>query len=310
MPASHCVSRRAGTLFGPAFIAKGASEATTMLDRVRYPSRLHVAGRARNGHFAAVVPDGRPTTHQLFLHAMTASLPASKPPNQPPLIAARGANPLDGALRLLRGLFIWGGFAFLIIFGLLFLQRDSLKYLDWSEAVYQRFWPQRVGLAIHVLAASIALLVAPIQFSTRLRKRWPVFHRWTGWIYVACALVSAPVSFHLSFFSACTMCVPPFAIWSVLFLIVTVLAVLMALRRNFEAHRQFMIRSWVLMNGFVFVRLDTYLEFPLPTGPGVDRPAMLIWAVWVVPLIMTEMWLSWGPLITRTPRRAQVDRVA
>ena len=111
---------------------------------------------------------------------MTASLPASKPRNQPPLIAARGGNPLDGALRLLRGLFIWGGFAFLIIFGLLFLQRDSLKYLDWSEAVYQRFWPQRVGLAIHVLAASIALLVAPIQFSTRLRKRWPAFHRWTG----------------------------------------------------------------------------------------------------------------------------------
>lgn len=66
MPASHCVSRRAGTLFGPAFIAEGASEATTMLDRVRHPSRLDVAGRARNWHFAALVPDSSPTTHQLF----------------------------------------------------------------------------------------------------------------------------------------------------------------------------------------------------------------------------------------------------
>ena len=134
-----------------------------------------------------------------------------------------------------------------------------------------------------------------------------MFHRWTGRIYVACALVSAPDSFHLSFFSACTMCVPPFAIWSALFFIVTALAVLMALRGNFEAHRQFMICSWILMNGFVFARPDTHLEFP-PTGPGVSRAAMLIWAVWVVPLITTEMWLSWGPLISRAQHRApEVD---
>ena len=230
-------------------------------------------------------------------------------PSKSALVAANERNPLASALQFGRGTFIWGGFAFLILFGLLFLLRDVLKYLDWSEFVYRRFWPQRVGLAFHVLTASIALLVAPIQFSTRLRKRWPVFHRRTGWIYVVCALVSAMVSFHLSFLSACTMCVPPFAIWSALFLIVTTLAVLMAVRRNFEAHRHFMIRSWVLMNGFVFVRLDTYLEFPFPTGPGVDRPAMLIWAVWVVPLIMTEMWLSWGPLITRAPRHAHADKV-
>jgi hypothetical protein len=104
------------------------------------------------------------------------------------------------------------------------------------------------------------------------------------------------------------MCVPPFAIWSARFLIVTALPVLMALWRNFEAHRLFMIRSWILMNGFVFVRPDTHLEFPLPTGPGVSRPAMLIWAVWVVPLIVTEMWLSWGPLISRARHRApEVD---
>lgn len=228
----------------------------------------------------------------------TPSIARSEPP-----AAGRSAGIIHELLRLGRGTFIWGGFAFLITFGLLFLVRDSLKYLDWSEAVYRRFWPQRLGLAIHVLTASVALVIAPIQFSTRLRKRWPRMHRWTGWTYVTCALISAPVTFHLSFFSSCTMCVPPFAIWSVLFLIVTALAVLMAVRRNFEAHRQFMIRSWVLMNGFVFVRLDTFLEFPFPTGAGVERPAMLIWAVWVVPLLMTEMWLSWGPLVARSRRR-------
>ena len=203
-----------------------------------------------------------------------------------------------------RAIAIWSGFGFLILFGILFLVRDALKYLDWSEVVYRRFWPQRAALLAHVLTAGFALVIAPLQFSTRLRKRWPTVHRTIGWTYVTCALISAPVTFHLSFFSSCRMCVPPFAIWSVVFLLVTALAVLMAVRRNFEAHRQFMIRSWVLMNGFVLVRLDTYLEFPFPTGAGIERPAMLIWAVWVVPLLLTEMWLSWSPLVERTRGRA------
>ena len=161
-------------------------------------------------------------------------------------------------------------------------------------------------LAIHVLTASLALVIAPLQFSNRLRKRWPVLHRRIGWSYVILVLISAPVSFRLSFFSSCRMCTPPFAIWSALFFIVTATAVVMAVRRQFEAHRQFMIRSWVLMNGFVFLRLDTFLEYPLPSGPGIERPAMLVWAVWVVPLLVTEMWLSWLPLVKgqrpRTPR--------
>ena len=57
-------------------------------------------------------------------------------------------------------MFIWGGFAFLILFGLLFLVRDSLKYLDWSEAVYRRFWPQRVGLALHAPGSSLSTSLA------------------------------------------------------------------------------------------------------------------------------------------------------
>ena len=207
-------------------------------------------------------------------------------------------------LRVGRSLFIWGGFALLVLLGVRFLMRDALKYFEWSEAVYRRFWPQRLPLALHALTASIGLLVAPIQFSTRLRKRWPVFHRTTGWIYVVCALISAPLTFYLSFFSACRMCTPPFAIWSAVFLTVTVLAIVSAVRRDFEAHRQFMIRSWVLMNGFVFVRLDDLFPYPLPTGQGIERPAMIIWVVWVVPLLLTEMWLSWSPILARRKSRS------
>ena len=205
-------------------------------------------------------------------------------------------------VSVVRRVTVSGGFALLVLFGVLFLIRDSLKYQEWTQSVYQRFWPQRVWLAVHVISASCALVAAPLQFVRRVRTRWPVLHRWTGWVYVIGALVSALASLRLSFLSSCIMCIPPFAIWSVLFLIVTALAVVMAMRRSFDVHRQFMIRSWVLMNGFVFVRLDAHFPLPFPTGPGVDRPAMLIWAVWVVPLIVTEMCLSWAPMLRRSVR--------
>ena len=71
-----------------------------------------------------------------------------------------------------------------------------------------------------------------------------------------------------------------------------------------------MIRSWVLMNGFVFVRLDTYLEYPFPVGVGISRPAMLIWVAWVVPLLLTEMWLSWSPLVERSRARTVREEAA
>lgn len=222
-------------------------------------------------------------------------------------MVAASASTVPTLARLLgvgRAVTIWGGFTALVLFGIMFLLRDSLRYLDWTEAAYQRFWSHRTALAAHVLTASLALVVAPLQFSTRFRARWPVAHRRIGWTYVTCALLSAPVAFHLSLFSVCTMCIPPFALWSVLFFLTTALAVLMAVRRRFEAHRQFMIRSWVLMNGFVFVRLDAHFPYPLPTGPDTYRPAMIIWLAWVVPLVVTEIWLTWIPLATRKRGRA------
>ena len=213
----------------------------------------------------------------------------------------RRRRPVDARDWLLhrgRRAVVWGGFTLLILFGVLFLLRDALKYLDWTPTAYQRFWPQRWALAAHALTAGVCLLLRFNSVLASAGGREPA-HRTIGWAYVLGALASAALTVRLGFFSACRMCIPPFVIWSVLFFIVTALGVVMAVRRQFYVHRQFMIRSWVLMNGFVFVRLDTHFPYPLPTGPDIDRPAMLIWAAWVVPLILTEMLLNWTPLVAR-----------
>lgn len=160
------------------------------------------------------------------------------------------------------------------------------------------------AMGIHIAVGAVALIVGPLQFFTVIRRRWPRFHRTIGWIYVGCVLIATPMIFRVSYTGSCTECIPPFYIWNALWLITTGIAVWMAINRRFEIHRQFMIRSYVLMNGFVFTRIDEFMPFPLPEGPDVNRPAMIIWLVWVIPLLITEFWLSWLPAIRgrNTPR--------
>lgn len=200
-----------------------------------------------------------------------------------------------------------GAFALLVLLGLLFILRDAGKYVELTPEVYHRFWPNRWLLVIHLVTAGPALLLGPFQFIGAIRRRWPRVHRTTGWVYVTGALISAPTTVLLALRSDCPMCIPPFVVWSIVFLAVTVIAVALARARRFEVHRQFMIRSYVLLNGFVFFRLDSHFPFPLPEGPLVNRAALLLWVSWVVPLLVVELWLSWLPALRRSgPARGAV----
>ncbi len=204
------------------------------------------------------------------------------------------ASGLVQPLRLFRRtvfFFCWAG---VIAFGVFFIWRDVGKHFFHTSRILG-LTPDRT-LIIHITTGTVALLIGPLQFSKRLRRKWPLVHRTTGWGYVGCVLISAPATYVLGYRSFCPMCTPPFFIWSTLWLGMTATAIVMATQRNFTAHRQFMIRSYVLMNGFVFTRLDAFFPFPLPSGLDIDRNSMIIWIVWVVPLIITEMWLSWLPL--------------
>jgi hypothetical protein len=76
----------------------------------------------------------------------------------------------------------WGA---AILAALYFVQRDAFRYLDYSPEGYRHHWPLRFWLIPHILGAGPALLLAPSQFSRRIRSRWPKLHRVVGRVYVA-----------------------------------------------------------------------------------------------------------------------------
>lgn len=219
--------------------------------------------------------------------------------------AGASASRFEAYRRWVVPLVVAGCWIIAVFFALTFVRRDAWRYVDWSEAVYQRFWPNRWLLAVHVAGAGIALLAGPAQFSKTLRKRLPRVHRIAGWVYVCAVLISTPFAMRLAN-DSCVACVLPFEVWGFVTLVFTAIAVMMAIMGNYKAHRDFMIRSYVMMYAFVIVRLDGHLlgtPFELPGPMGFDRGGFVIWYAWVIPLLAVEASIVWFPTVQRVLKR-------
>jgi hypothetical protein len=203
------------------------------------------------------------------------------------------------AVATLRRFAIGAAWAAIVFASLYFVQRDALRYLDYGPEAYRHHWALRFWLIPHILGAGSALLVAPLQFASRFRARWPRAHRVLGRVYAAGGLVGALAAFRLALGSRCELCVPPLAILAALWFAATAVAFGAALRRSFPVHRAFMIRSYVLMCAFVVIRLSDFVPLPLAIEDEEARRSVFEWVCWVVPLLVTELLLSWAPTVRR-----------
>lgn len=172
-----------------------------------------------------------------------------------------------------------------------FFVRDVPHYAVYTPESYGDYWDTRGYLIPHVLGAGVGILVGLLQFSSKIRRRWPRFHRRLGWAYVAGCIVGTPGALGLAAASSCAACRPALASLTIYWFAATLLAFLLARRKDFARHQQFMIRSFVAMNAFVVIRLSYYLP-----DPGLGEHEFRIvreYLACFVPLLLTEMWISW-----------------
>ena len=69
-----------------------------------------------------------------------------------------------------------------------------------GDPIWRHYQPFRWYLLPHGIAGACALLLGPMQFSERLRKRYTKLHRVLGRIYIGGALVAAPLGFYIQYF--------------------------------------------------------------------------------------------------------------
>lgn len=119
-----------------------------------------------------------------------------------------------------------------------------------GNPLWAHFEPFKWWLLVHGVAGACALLLAPMQFSDRLRRRFLRTHRIVGRVYVGGALILAPLGFYIQYLQERDGLPRSFTILggvdAALLMITTLIGLLFAVRRNIHLHRQWMTRSYAV----------------------------------------------------------------
>ena len=152
------------------------------------------------------------------------------------------------------------------------------------------------GLLIpHTLAGIFALLIGPINFSSRIRQRYLKFHRVLGRIYVVSVFIGAATGVALAsgrpgFPGTCGQA----AAW----VVCTTAALITARNRQIVQHRQWMIRSYAVTFTFVSSRvLNLWPRYWSHLGDSLSAVGVI--AFTLVSLLIVDLGLNWRELTTR-----------
>ena len=146
-------------------------------------------------------------------------------------------------------------------------------------------------LVIHAVSAATALFVGPWQFVRKIRVHRPRLHRWTGRLYVATCLIGGSTGLVLALgVSTGPISATGFGMLAIVWAYSTAAAWRFAIRRDFAAHRRWMIRSFALTLAAVTLRVYLLIAPALPVAPD-DAYRAISFLSWVPNLLLAELYL-------------------
>jgi uncharacterized membrane protein len=185
----------------------------------------------------------------------------------------------------------------------------TLSVLFYSEIPMLRKADERAYLSTipfliipHAAAGIAALLSGPLQFSTRIRRRAPTFHKVLGRVYVVSVFVAAPLAIVMSnphrdyrdYYFVAAIIVQAGA-W----MVTTAAAFFTARNRQFQQHREWMVRSYAVT--FTFVGTRVLQPIPAWNRFSAAGFAMAIIVITFLAVLIPDIALHWRELTTRRP---------
>jgi len=153
----------------------------------------------------------------------------------------------------------------------------------------------RALLIPHTLAGILALLIGPINFSSRIRQRYLKLHRVLGKVYVVSVFVGAATGVALAFGrpgfpGTCGQA----AAW----VVCTTAAFITARNRQIVTHRQWMMRSYAVTFTFISSRvLNLWPAYWSHLGDALSAVGVI--AFTLISLLAVDLGLNWHELTTR-----------
>ncbi len=183
------------------------------------------------------------------------------------------------------------GVAGYAVFAYGFMPLGSLVHPDMKL----NFMAHRAGIYTHVFASAVALSLAPLQFSARLRNTRPRLHRVIGRVYLGVGVVLGGLSgLYMSVFAyGGVVAKAGFFCLAVAWLVTGWCAYRAIRRGDVQTHRQWIIRNVSLTLAAVNLRI--YLPCSMLANiPFEQAYPAIAWLCWVPNLLVAE-WILRRP---------------
>ena len=179
--------------------------------------------------------------------------------------------------------------------GFLQIKQDYLDITFWRTAFF-----------VHVYMSIWVLLAGFTQFSVRLRQKYRSLHRALGYIYaIDVIFITGPAGFIMGFYA--NGGIPSkisFVTLAVGWIAFTAIAVKKAKEGDYDAHRDFMIRSYALTLSAITLRAWKWSINNSVELPPMDVYRAVAWLGWVPNILLAEF------LIWRYKYQAKQKRIA
>ena len=190
---------------------------------------------------------------------------------------------------------VWASLGLTTLF--VFITSEVLLVTDYP--MYHAYRLQVIAdrhlLIPHVLAGTFALLIGPINFSSRIRQRYLQLHRILGRVYFISVFVGAFTGIALA---AGRPGLPGTSMQAAAWIVCTTAAVITARNRQITQHRQWMARSYAVT--FTFVSSRVFNLVPAYWSHlGDVLSAVGVIAFTLASLLIVDLGLNWHELTTR-----------
>jgi uncharacterized membrane protein len=168
---------------------------------------------------------------------------------------------------------------------------------DWAH-----YNPIRWQLVPHGIGGALGLLLGALQFSTRIRTRFPYLHGVFGRLYIGGTFVAGPVAIWMAFINSPWFLVPFTIIQAATWMLFTGIAYRCIRRGDVKQHRQWMTRSYGIV--LIFLEGRVLMAIPALARHGMDAIVLVNWACLAVTLVVTECLLNWDA-VSASPNAVQ-----
>ena len=199
-------------------------------------------------------------------------------------------------------------FAGIAVMTLYVLYHNERFLIEPDNPIWEHYEPFKWWLLPHGLFGAVVILLAPLQFSERLRRRYTRAHRIVGRLYVARAMLLSPLGAYIQYYDERLGFPRTFTILAVvnavLLMGATAFAFLFAARRKITLHRQWMVRSYAI--ALVFIENRFILGITGWEQLGVEMVQAVIWACMAMALLLADIANHWTEIraLFSTPARA------